>query len=203
MNPEDSIREAVLKFLYDYNREKAQWLSPEMVVNRLRSQGFERQQVNRNINYLTDEGYIRKKSVKVKSSAGPLDFEKIMISSKGIQLFEKSKFTRKTFSSISLEGDNNVIVMGDNLGSITQTKGISIVELNKFIEEVKKAALSEDEKMNLIADVETIKSQLVKPSPSKQIIQLAWTAINAAATFSGAHDFLMKIKVLLSGWLVT
>ena len=202
MNSEDKTREDILSFLYNYNKDKARSIAPRMVANRLRDKGIDKQEVTRNINYLIDEGFIKKKTKKVKSSYGPLSFESLIISSKGIQLFEQSKFTRKTFSSISLEGGNNVIVFGDNLGSITQTKGTSIEELNKFIEDIRaKAVLSEEEKMNLIGDIETIKSQLVKPTPSKQIIQAAWAAINVAATFSGAHDFLLKIKNLIVGWL--
>lgn len=197
MNQEDKVRDAILKFLYEFNKEKAQWLTPPRVVHRLKQGGFDRHQVARGINFLKDEGFINKRVER----AGGMSFEKIMISSKGVQLFEKSKFTRKTFSTIALEGDNNVLVLGDNLGSITQTKGISIDELNRLIEIVRKSALTEEKRMNLIGDVETIKSQLVKPNPSKSIIQTAWTTISAASTFSGAHDLLLKVKTLLSGWL--
>jgi|DewCreStandDraft_4_1066084.scaffolds.fasta_scaffold09246_8 Fe2+ or Zn2+ uptake regulation protein len=197
MNPEDKVRDAILKFLYEFNKEKAQWVTPPTVVHHLKQEGFDKHQVTRGLNFLKDEGFVNKKVER----AGGMSFEKIMISSKGIQLFEKSKFVKKTFSTISLEGDNNVLVLGDNLGSITQTKGNSIDELNKLIKAFRTSALTEEEKMNLIGDVETIKSQLVKPNPSKAIIQGAWATISAASTFSGAHDLIAKVKTLLSAWL--
>ncbi|MBI2600464.1 hypothetical protein HYW42_00770 [Candidatus Daviesbacteria bacterium] len=197
MDNEDRVRDKILKFLYDYNLKKALWIAPARVANELRREGFDRNEVIRNINFLKGEGYVSKKVER----GGGVSFEKIIISSKGVQIFEKSKFSRKTFSSITLEGSNNVLVMGDNIGSITQVKGNSIDELNSLIEEVRKSTLTEEEKMNLTGDVETIKSQLVKPNPSKQIIQVSWAAITTAATFSGAHDLLIKIKTLLAAWL--
>lgn len=197
MDSEDKARDAILKFLYDFNKEKSLWLSPQSVAHQLKGLGFDRHEVARGINFLKDEGFINKKAVR---SAG-ISFEKIIISSKGVQLFEKSKFSRKTFSTISLEGGNNVLVLGDNLGSITQTKGSSIDELNNLIKAVGKLELSEEEKMNLIGDVETIKSQLIKPNPSKIIIQGAWATISAASNISGAQDLISKVKTLLAGWL--
>ncbi len=202
----DEIREAVLKFLYDYSKKRGDWVALHYACMEVKKliDGLDRKDVLREIYYLIDEGYIKKRTETTKGilAGGSYKTEQIRISSTGIQRFEKTKFTKqRRFSSISLEGDNNVVVFGDNLGSITQTKGSSIEELNKLIEATKQSSLSEEEKMNLIGDIETIKSQLIKPNPIKAVIQSAWLSISAAATFSGAHDFIVKIQHFLSGWI--
>lgn len=195
---EDEIRQKVLEFLYDFNVKRAQWTIPSHAYIEIRKtvDNLDRQQALRNINYLVDEGYIKKTIERANS----MSFDKIRISSKGIQVFETTKFVaQKKFSSISLKGDNNVVVLGDNLGSITQTKGNLIIELNKLIELTKQSSFTDEEKMNLIGDVETIKAQLIKPKALPSVIQTAWAAINVAATFSSAHDLLLKIRGSLLG----
>lgn len=204
MTSGDKVKQAILKYLYDFDKEKARWTTANKVALSLKRQGFSKPELQRNIYFLIREHYIDKKTERVKSpgtSGGSIAFEKIRISPLGVQLFEKSKFGRKPFSAITLQGTNNVLVMGDNLGVITQTKGASIADLNILVEKTKNSDLTEEEKMNLIGDIETIKSQLVKPSPSKKVIKATWLAIKAAASFSGAHDLLLKIKGHLAAWI--
>ncbi|MFA5894194.1 MAG: hypothetical protein WC851_00285 [Candidatus Shapirobacteria bacterium] len=205
MNTEDDVKELILKYLYDYNKKKGLWTTPLKVVSDIKSPEVDKVQILNNISYLIGEKYINKKTVKTKGCVGgTITFEKIIISNKGIQHFEDSKFSVKQFSSIniqSVQGSNNVFILGDQTGTINQTVGNSIAELDKLIDQIKSQELSVDKERELIGDVETIKSQLIKPSPSSQIIKIAWLALNGAATLSGSHDLMLKIGMLLQQYL--
>lgn len=49
------------------------------------------------------------------------------------------------------------------------------------------------EKLSYVADIETIQTQLAKPSPSKAIVQAAWAAVKGAATIDGCASLVGKL----------
>ena len=58
--------------------------------------------------------------------------------------------------------------------------------------------LSEEEKLNAIADIGTIHNQLSKPSPERSIIKDAWFGIERAVTIASFTELLQKIGGLIS-----
>lgn len=94
---EDKVRGEIMRFLYEFNKEKSKWTTPNQVIVRLKRKGFDRHEVKRNVYFLADEGLIKKKTIRVKNSfgSGTIPFEQIRISSKGVKLFESSEFSRE------------------------------------------------------------------------------------------------------------
>lgn len=205
MLTEDEVKNKILKYLYEFNKKRAIWTTAGKVVSELKSPEIDKVRIVNNINFLKEAKFINKKNEKAKGLDGKsISFEKIMISNKGIQLFEDSVYSQKSLSSITIqagEGSNNVFVLGNQLGTINQSIGSSIAELDNLINFVKSQRLTTEEERNLIGDIETIKSQLIKPSPSKQIIKFAWSVLSSAATLSGAHDLMIKIGLLIKSFL--
>ena len=192
------IQDEILKFLYKFDKEKAQWTTKEYVARIVRGKiGAERNEIRSDVDFLVGQRFIQKKSERV----GKMSSEKIKISSKGILLFENTKYSSRPFSPIQLQGGNNVIILGDNndIGHIEQTQGESIAELNNLITKVNFSSFSSEEKMNLIG--ETLKGQLLKSNPSHDLINTSWamikTGLSLGADTSGFHDLIEKIGKLL------
>jgi hypothetical protein len=57
--------------------------------------------------------------------------------------------------------------------------------------------LSDEEKLNYQAEIETIKSQLLKPNPDRSILRTAWNALKGVATIGGVVGVLEKVKALI------
>lgn len=196
----EPIQDAILQFLYKFDKEKARWTTKSYVVNYIRRDiGAGRNEIRSDVNFLIGQRYIQKKIKRV----GKISSEKIKISSKGILLFENTKYSSKPFSPIQLQGGNNVIILGDNndIGHIKQVNGESIEELNNLIAKIKFSGFSLEEKMNLIGDIETLKGQLLKSNPSRSLISTTWamikTGLSLGSDISGFQDLVEKIGKLL------
>ena len=105
------------------------------------------------------------------------------------------------FHGIKIEATGqNIITLGDGnqvdarFGDI----GASLAELRNAIVT---APLAEAEKLTYVADIETIQSQLAKPSPSTGIIQAAWATVRGAAAINGCTALVGKVAGLLAPFL--
>lgn len=194
------IQDEILEHLYKFDKEKAQWTTKERVAHIVRNKtGANRNEIRSDIDFLVGQKFIQRNTKR----AGKMSSETIKISSKGISLFEDTKYSSKPFSPIQLQGGNNVIILGDNndIGHIKQTQGESIAELNNLIAKIKFSGFSSEEKMNLIGDIETLKGQLLKSNPTNSLMSSAWNSIklglSLGADASGFHDLIEKIGKLL------
>lgn len=72
---------------------------------------------------------------------------------------------------------------------------IETVELLNDLSEVlqKSDELTNEQKLEAINNIDTIKNQVVSPKPNEQIIKLAWQTVSAIATVSGAGELVGKI----------
>lgn len=194
------IQDEILEYLYRFDKEKAHWTTKEHVARIVRGKtGADRNKIRSDVDFLVGQRYIQKKIERI----GKIPSEKIKISSKGILVFENTKYSSKPFSPIQLQGDNNVIILGDNndIGHIEQIQGESITELNNLIAKIKFSSFSSEEKMNLIGDIETLKGQLLKSKPINSLMSSTWNSIKLGlglgADVSGFHDLVEKIGKLL------
>jgi len=64
---------------------------------------------------------------------------------------------------------------------------------------VTKSAAPENEKLSVVADIETIQSQLAKPQPNRSIVSAAWETIKAAAVVNGFASLVHTIGALIIG----
>jgi hypothetical protein len=87
----------------------------------------------------------------------------------------------------------NIITLGDGnkINAKVSDLGNALAEQR---EAITKADVQKAEKLSVVADIETIQSQLAKPQPSKSIISAAWSAIKGAAVigeFAGLVERVM------------
>lgn len=104
------------------------------------------------------------------------------ITAPGIDKIEgEGEFTMQKYHGIKIEATGqNIITLGDG-NQINAKFGDLGKALADLRDAVTKSNAPEADKLSVVADIETIQSQLAKPQPSKGIISAAWSAIKGAA----------------------
>ena len=105
------------------------------------------------------------------------------------------------FHGIKIEATGqNIITLGDGnqINAKFTDLGQSLVALRDAIIA---STTPESEKMTLIADIETIQSQLAKPEPNRTIIRSAWETVKGAASINGCASLVQKVVGLIGGFV--
>ena len=124
------------------------------------------------------------------------------ITAPGIDKIEgPGEFTMPKFHGIKVEATGqNIITLGD--GNQVNAKfgdlGQSLSELRNA---VTSSGVHESTKLELVADIDTIQSQLAKPEPNRTIIKAAWEVVKGAAAINGCTVLVHKIAGLLAHFL--
>ncbi len=118
----------------------------------------------------------------------------------GITHFEgPSKFvSSERFSGINITNIQGVTIVGNN--NIVRDEFIDLFKSLELLEEIIKAnnKLSDAEKVDLQSDIETIKNQLGKTEPDRNIIKAAWETIkNKLKDFSEIIEPISKVASLI------
>jgi len=72
-------------------------------------------------------------------------------------------------------------------------------ELNNLKNEIKKRSeFSESQKLDLVADIETIKDQLIKSKPDKTIITKIWGGIEKIVTGANLIELITKVTPFIN-----
>ena len=95
----------------------------------------------------------------------------------------------------------NIITLGDGnrVNAEFGDLGKALTDLRVAITTSK---ITEAEKMDFVADIETIEAQLVKSNPIKAVISAAWESLNAVAVIDGCLNATNRVVALLSGFLL-
>lgn len=102
-------------------------------------------------------------------------------------------------SYTSITANNSIIISGNNYGSVSQTNIAALRALDELSEELQKSSeLTDEQKLEAINNIDTIKNQAVSPKPNKQIVRLAWQTVSSMATVAGATDFVTKVSLLIA-----
>lgn len=166
-----------------------------------------RQHVQSNLTYLLSQGWVAEQEVQkqFRSKSGsliPSSTKFYEITAAGIDKIEgEGEFTMPKFNGIKIEATGqNIITLGDGnkINAQFGDLGKSLVELREAIAE---SDTSEAEKLNLVADIDTIQSQLAKPQPNKGIIAAAWQVVKSAATIDGCATIVGKVGGFIAGFL--
>lgn len=105
-------------------------------------------------------------------------------------------------STTSITANHSIIISGNNYGSVSQTNIETVQSLSELSEALQKSdKLTDEQKLEAINNIDTIKNQVVSPKPNKQIIKLAWQTVSAMATTAGATDFVAKVAQLIASFL--
>jgi hypothetical protein len=209
---DDDVREAILSYLY------AAWKNPRgmnshklkisQITSDLKKKGLERKYVIRNLHYLLETGWAIEdvKETQYHTEKMRIHTEKktYRISKDGIDYFAgSSKFQKSNrFAGISFSDiQNSVIILGDNNIVRNEYKELSeaLDTLGRHIRI--SSELPSEEKIIYQADIDTIKAQLMKPKPDRDIVKKAWGALKGVATINGVASFITKVAPLVASLL--
>jgi hypothetical protein len=213
----NEIRRIMLQYFYDRNKnatsargKKGSSVKISDVKKELKAAyGLQRQEVQSNLTYLISQGWVEEDTVQKSFTApggtvipSPTSF--FRITAAGIDKIEgPGEFTMSKFHGIKIEATGqNIITLGDGnqINAQFSALGEALAELHKAIT---KSNAPEGEKMSLIADIETIQSQLAKPQPNRSIISSAWEAIRGASAIHGCAGLVEKVAGLIGGLLMS
>jgi len=212
---DDEIRKTILEYLYSIHKKARSLKSARVPVGELKQGlkklGLKEQEIVRNLDYLIQSGWVGVENEETEFKT-PRGFVKkqvksyYKISDVGINYFEgPSEFQRvsKSFSGINITNIQGVTVVGDQ-NVVVNTQFVDLYrKLSLLSEAIRESSqLSDREKLEYTAEIETIKDQLAKPSPDKNIIRLAWEKLKTLATVSGVMSFFKQVAELI-GELLT
>lgn len=212
VNPNDEIRKQILRYFYERNagatsrfgkRGSAVKISD---AKRELKDRFELSQteVMSNLTYLIDQRWVKtfdvEKTVNVRGGTVPSKVTWYEIAAPGIDKFEEaSEFQQaERYAGININATgSNVITLGD--GNVVNAK---FEELHNKLSEFKQAiasssTIAENQKLNLAADIESIKDQLAKSTPDKKIVGRLWSGIEKAAAVAGLVEAANKVRPLI------
>ena len=211
----DQIRRFMLQYFYDRNKNATSSMGKkgsavkisDIKADLKAAHGLTQQQVQSNLTYLLSQGWVEEKSVEkqVVAKGGtliPSTTKYYQVTAAGIDKIEgPGEFTIPRFHGIRIEATGqNIITVGDG-NQINAQFGELGEALADLRDAITKSDAPEAQKMSLVADIDTIQSQLAKPKPNREIIVAAWEAVKAAATIGGCAVFVQKVASLIGGFL--
>jgi len=207
----DQIRFKILSWFCERNRsalgiggDKISEVQKEIK----KAHGYKRQVVNEHVTYLVDYEYINVEVTKVQAPArggGGTLRESITksyrISAKGMDFIAgKSAFSPKErYSGINLTAIGSTVLLGDGNVVNAQYRDVhqELDRMAKLVGDSKE--LNDAKKLDISADIETIKDQLAKANPEKGILTRAWNGIKEGVVGATLVDYAAKIGTMLSG----
>ena len=207
----------MLRYFYDRNRnatstggKKGSSVKISDVKRELKaSHGLTQQEVQGNLTYLISQGWVKEDVIEKSYTAPggtviPSTTNFYTITAPGIDKIEgPGEFTMPKFHGIKIEATGqNIITPGD--GNQVNAKfgelGQSLSELRNA---VTRSDAQESTKLEIVADIDTIQSQLAKPEPNRTIIKAAWEVVTGAAAINGCTVLAHKVAGLLAHFLST
>jgi hypothetical protein len=205
------IRKIVLRYFYDRNLsatsvrgKKGSAVKIRDAKSELKAQSaLTQQQVMSNLTYLLSQGWVEEDTVEKSFTAPggtviPSTTSFYKITAEGIDKIEgPGEFTMPKFHGINISATgHNIITLGDG-NQINAQFGDLGKALSVLREEITRSKAPEDTKLALVADVETIQSQLVKTHPIRDVVSAAWKAVKAAAVIDGCANACHRVSELI------
>ena len=206
----DKTRKVILGYLYDVHtaarsRRRTHVPISELKTN-LKKLGLREHEIVSNLDFLIQSGWV---NVEVEESEfkTPRGFirkqtkEYYKISDSGMVFFEGPSVFQKVDKSISGINVNNIqgVTIVGHQNVVVNTQHLDLYRSLSILSEVVRnsAQLSDEAKLNYVKDIETIKEQLSKPSPDRNIIKLVWEKLKPLATVSGIVTFFKQVAELV------
>lgn len=211
---DDEIREVLLGYFYERNRNatsrRGKSTGAAVTISVMRadlkaSHGLSAQQIHGNLTYLESQGWVEDRPITKSIPTGggnlvPSTTNYYIITAAGIdKIGGPSAFTRNRFEGIKIEATGqNIITLGDGnqVDARFQALGESLAELRKAIKESDK--LDDARKMELVVDVDTLQTQLARPTPNRPLVSSLWESINRAASLVGLAEAADKVGHLVA-----
>ncbi len=209
----NEIRRIMLRYFYDRNKnatsargKKGSAVKISAVKKELKeAHSLTQQEVQSNLTYLISQEWVEEDTIEKSFTAAggtviPSSTSFYKITAAGIDKIEgEGEFTMPKFHGIKIEATGqNIITLGDGnqINAKFSDLGTALVELRDAITQSQAA---EADKMALVADIETIQSQLSKPAPTKAIVASAWETVKGAAAINGCTALVAKVGGFIAG----
>jgi hypothetical protein len=209
------IRRIMLQYFYERNKnatsargKQGSAVKISDVKKQLKaSHCLTQQEVQSNLTYLISQGWVEEDKIEKSFTAPsgtviPSSTSYYKVTAVGIDKIEgEGEFTMPKFHGVNINATGqNIITLGDGnqINAEFGELGKALVELR---EGIIKSDAAEADKMSFVADIDTIQSQLAKPSPNKGIICAAWESVKAAAAINGCAGFVTHVAGFISGLL--
>ncbi len=201
MNEQDLVREKLLEFLYQTSKNARAialtYATEPVIIRNLKKEGLANGDINSALVYLVSRHYVKKEAY---AGLGDGKVYKYQITADGMENFEsKSKFSKiNRYPGVAITNINGVTIVGDN--NIVNNKFNDLYkELDTLKEEIGKiSSFSDQEKINYQADIDSIKSQLTKANPAKDVINSLWISFKVFATINGVAGLYERITQLIN-----
>jgi hypothetical protein len=198
------IRRLVHRYFYDrYKNGRGErgkhGVSAKISVIRMElkgSHGISQNEIAGALIYLIDQGWVKKEEVhRTFASASGTNYASdaiyYRITADGIDKIDgEGEYTMPKFHGININATGqNIITLGDNNQIAARFESIAN-KLIEFKDAVRKAMdLEDSDKVSIIADVDTMESQLAKPQPNCTVLRTLWAGIQklTAATSLAAN----------------
>lgn len=169
--------------------------------------GLIQQEVQSNLTYLISQGWVEEGAVEKSFSAPsgtliPSSTSFYKITAAGIDKIEgPGEFTMPKFHGIKIEATGqNIITLGDG-NQINAKFGDLGESLAQLREAITRSDTPDAQKMELVADIDTIQSQLAKPEPNRRIVKAAWETVKGAASINSCVALVQRVSGLVAGFL--
>jgi hypothetical protein len=205
----DEVRELVLDLLYAHHKQARGVRAQEIRITDLQRKakgayGLGANEVAAALDYLVQKGWVREVSrdrtyTTPRGASIPREQVTYKISDVGIDRVEgESRFKKQSpFGAVNIGNVQGAVVIGDR--NVVNNQFVPLAEhLTKLEEEISGAAMPDAEKVAVIGDIETIKSQLAKPTPDASILRQAWSAVEGVVTAHGFGRILVDTAGLIS-----
>lgn len=213
INPEDTKRDNILRYLYERHKKTRGIGQIPVGIQELQREmkarySMKQNEVSSNLDYLIQVGWVRE-VIKERAFTTPggmgLSREQVKykISDVGINHLEAGTLFRKPESSshVNITNVHGVTVVGD--GNIVNTE---FTDLSRALDELDKAIsesneVSDEQKLDAAGDLSTIRTQISKKHPNRNIMKTAWDSLKAIATVATVADAASKVGVLIAALL--
>jgi hypothetical protein len=212
----NEIRTIMLQYFYERNRsatsargKKGYAIKISDIRRELKaSHDLSQQEVMSNLNYLLSHRWVEEdmveKSVPLPTGTViPQSTSYYKITAAGIDKIEgPGEFTMDKFKGIKIEATGqNIITVGDGnqVNAEYRDAAGALVDLKHAL--LESTFITETQKLDVVADIDSIQSQLAKAKPNRTVIQGAWDAIKKLDTVLGLGDKVSKVATFLAPFL--
>ncbi len=208
MNPNDVIRDLILRYLHDRHSKargpKGVAVKVSHIQKELRKSDFKQSQTNSNLDYLIQKGWvvevITRTTFTTKGGATRhQNTSTYKISDIGIDRLEEGSIYRRPESQpgISIVNIKGVTIVGD--GNVVNTE---LAELSRTLRQLEEAvvdstSLKDEDKLDLVANIGSIQSHISSPRPKRDLIRKIWQGIEKAVTAAGFAGLVGKISTII------
>ena len=212
----NEIRLIMLRYFYDRNKEATSARGKHgfaIKISDVRkelkaSHGLSQQEVIGNLNYLISQGWIAEEQV---AKSVPLPSGMIIpqatsyykLTAAGIDKIDgPGEFTMDRFKGIRIEATGqNIIAVGEGIKVNARfgDAGAALQRLRAAI--VDSTYLKEEQKLDAVADIDSIESQLVKAVPNTGVVRSAWNGLKDLDSVVGIAERLGDAARLLAPFI--